>query len=215
MAPGVPYSRWYELGLKEKDQDKKFKQKLKVFVLFLVFCFWSFFRNLRVIWERSSWISCEFPEKFLLSLLFFWILLQVFQHQRQVLEHWVFASDSCADQEEICGWCVSSHRKGWVVVVELFVFLKKNILVGENCWRHSGQGREHVFALCSRVWRSGSGAAALAAWIQHEDGQRQRSDSLAFGCWFQWRRLQAVARQGSQRARRWQGTEPHAKWIRS
>lgn len=30
MAPGVPYSRWYELGLKEKDQDKKFKQKLKV-----------------------------------------------------------------------------------------------------------------------------------------------------------------------------------------
>lgn len=29
MAPGVPYTRWYELGLKEKDQDKKFKQKLK------------------------------------------------------------------------------------------------------------------------------------------------------------------------------------------
>ena len=29
LAPGVPYTRWYELGLKEKDVDKKFKQKLK------------------------------------------------------------------------------------------------------------------------------------------------------------------------------------------
>lgn len=22
LAPGVPYSRWYDFGLKEKDQDK-------------------------------------------------------------------------------------------------------------------------------------------------------------------------------------------------